>query len=57
MDSARRSLLFVTLSALLWGTYGSFVTVISALGMTGNILVFLRLLVTCVCTFLLIPNC
>ena len=36
----------VIISAILWGLYGSFVTVLTSMGLSGNALVFLRTLAT-----------
>ena len=36
----------VIVSAILWGLYGSFVTVLTSMGLSGNALVFLRTLAT-----------
>ena len=44
--------MFVILSAMLWGTYGSFVTAISRYGLSGNVLVFFRFLATSLPVFL-----
>jgi drug/metabolite transporter (DMT)-like permease len=38
----------VIASAVLWGLYGTFVTVLSSMGLSGNALVFLRMFATCV---------
>ena len=38
--------LMVIASAVLWGSYGSFVTVLTTMGLSGNALVFLRTLAT-----------
>ena len=38
----------VVASAVLWGLYGTFVTVLSSMGLSGNALVFLRMFATCV---------
>lgn len=38
--------LMVIASAILWGLYGSFVTVLTSMGLSGNALVFLRMLAT-----------
>ena len=40
------SALMVIVSAILWGLYGSFVTVLTSMGLSGNALVFLRTLAT-----------
>ena len=40
------SALMVIISAILWGLYGSFVTVLTSMGLSGNALVFLRTLAT-----------
>ena len=42
----KRSVLLVTAAAMLWGTYGSFVTLINSLGMSGRALCFLRFAAT-----------
>lgn len=47
-DRGKGAAAMVVISAMLWGTYGSFVTAISARGMSGNPLVFLRFLATAV---------
>ena len=52
MDKRRRAALLVTAAAVMWGTYGAFVTAISARGMSGNVIVFLRFLATCIPVFL-----
>jgi drug/metabolite transporter (DMT)-like permease len=38
----------VIASAVLWGLYGTFVTILSSMGLSGNALVFLRMFATCV---------
>ena len=45
-QNSRKAAILVILSAVLWGTYGPFVTVISDLGMGRNAQVFLRFLMT-----------
>lgn len=40
------SAFMVIVSAILWGLYGSFVTVLTSMGLSGNALVFLRTLAT-----------
>ena len=52
MDKRSRSVLLVVAAAVMWGTYGSFVTAVSARGMSGNVIVFLRFLATCIPVFL-----
>ena len=44
----KKSIIYVVAGALLWGTYGSFVTKISGMGLGQNALVFLRFLFTAV---------
>ncbi len=46
MGKKDRAVLLVVAAAMMWGTYGSFVTAISAMGMSGNVIVFLRFLAT-----------
>ena len=48
MTKRTRAILLVTAAAMLWGTYGSFVTAISARGISGPVITFLRFLATCV---------
>ena len=38
--------LMVIASAILWGLYGTFVTILTSMGLSGNALVFLRMLAT-----------
>ncbi len=52
MGKRSRAVLLVVAAAVMWGTYGSFVTAISARGMSGNVIVFLRFLATCIPVFL-----
>ena len=52
MNTRSRAVAFVAAAAVMWGTYGSFVTAISSRGMSGNVIVFLRFLATCVPVFL-----
>ena len=40
------SALMVVVSAILWGLYGSFVTLLTSMGLAQNALVFLRMLAT-----------
>lgn len=47
-----KSIIMVVAAAMLWGTYGSFVTGISALGVPANSIVLLRFLATTVPVFL-----
>jgi drug/metabolite transporter (DMT)-like permease len=42
------SALMIIVSAVLWGLYGSFVTVLTSMGLQQNVLVFLRMAGTCV---------
>ena len=48
MDNNRSaaSALMVIISAVLWGLYGTFVTILTSMGLSGNALVFLRTLAT-----------
>ena len=48
MNRRSRSVLLVIAAAMLWGTYGSIVTVILAQGLSGPVITFLRFLATCV---------
>ena len=48
MRTRGRAVALVAAAAVMWGTYGAFVTAISARGMSGNVIVFLRFLATCV---------
>lgn len=43
---------FVVIGAMLWGTYGSFVTVIGGMGLGANAMIFLRFLFTALPVFL-----
>ena len=43
--SASSALMVIT-SAVLWGSYGTFVTILTSMGLSGNALVFLRTLAT-----------
>ena len=52
MNTRSRAVALVAAAAVMWGTYGSFVTAISSRGMSGNVIVFLRFLATCVPVFL-----
>ena len=52
MKEKNKAILLVVLAAIFWGTYGAFVTGISALGMSGTVIVFLRFLTTCIPVFL-----
>ncbi len=58
MNKRRRSAALVVAAAVMWGTYGAFVTAISRRGMSGNVIVFLRFLATCipVCIYLFITD-
>lgn len=47
-----KAIIQVILAAMFWGTYGAFVTGISALGMSGTNIVFLRFLATCIPVFI-----
>ena len=47
-DRSAVSALMVIVSAVLWGLYGSFVTVLTSMGLSGNTIVFLRMLATSV---------
>ena len=46
MNGKTKAALFVIASAMLWGTYGSFLTVITARGMGANVVNFLRFAAT-----------
>lgn len=46
MKSNRKAIVLVVAGAMLWGTYGSFVTAIAARGLNGNAMIFLRFLAT-----------
>ena len=52
LNDKNKAIFQVVTAAMLWGTYGAFVTGISALGMSGTNIVFLRFLATCVPVFL-----
>ena len=52
MKSNKKATAFVIISAMLWGTYGSFVTVISTYGIHNNTMMFLRFLFTSLPVFL-----
>jgi drug/metabolite transporter (DMT)-like permease len=47
-----KSIIMVVAAAMLWGTYGSFVTEISALGMSTNAIIILRFIATTIPVFL-----
>lgn len=46
MKTNRKAIVLVIAGAMLWGTYGSFVTAIAARGLKGNAMIFLRFLAT-----------
>ena len=50
-DKKKKAVLEVTAGAMLWGTYGSFVTFIGARGLSGNVMIFLRFLFTALPVF------
>lgn len=52
--SKKKPALMVIISAVLWGSYGSFVTAITGLGMSQNALVFIRMLITSLGVLLMI---